>query len=182
MADELRQSLLISEASDCLLNLPVQSKGALHIPFNPKTRRYALTENLETAFFLFRDYVDVLEIDAVFRELESPKYYGGAPICFNLGVSLACLAVFVCVKACVIFAWFFVLLDPLVLFGGLWLIKKVVILLCVFRLDLLNKKRNSPLRSHLKVLNSTWTQRGVSWSLDSQNNFLTLTPVTSTTS
>ena len=173
---EMRQSLLLSEDSEGLLEVPLNSTGRLYLPYSQTRRRYVLQHSVESVCAFFRT-VRAEEVRTVLGELATEKLYSRPARWLNVLLTTAVLGTFLLAKALLCLLWFFVLLDPLVLIGGFWLLKRFAVLLCVIRLDLLSSHYHKPLRLYLRRLNSQWTRYGLQWTMEEKGAWLSLGPL-----
>lgn len=174
---EVRQSLLLSEGSEGLLEVPLKTAGRLYLPYSQTRGRYLLQQSAESVCVFFRGAVRKEEVKAVLGELATKKWYSRPPKWLNVVLTTAVLGAFLLVKVLLILLWFFILLDPLVLIGGFWLLKRLAVLLCVIRLDLLSSHYHKPLRRYLHNINSQWTRYGLEWTMEAKGAWISLGPL-----
>lgn len=177
MENSVRQSLLISEESEGLLELPLKTTGRIYLPYSQARKRYQLQQSVESVCAFFGGAVRAVEVRTVLQELEAERHYGSPPLWMNIALTAGVLVMFLLAKALMLLFWFFILLDPLVLIGGFWLIKRLAVLLCVIRLDLLSFHGHKSLRLYLRILNVQWANYGLQWTMEQRGAWLSVGPL-----
>lgn len=179
MTDSMRQSLLISEESEGLLDVPLKSTGTVYLPYLPAHNRFVLQQSVESVCALFGGAVKEAELVTVLKVLETPKYYGPPAKWLSMMMSLIVTVLLLLLKLLLFFFWCLVLMDPLVLIAGFWLVKRMAVLLCVVRVDYLALHYHKPLRKYMRDINSQWTRYGLVWTMESRGAWLSLGPAKS---
>ena len=159
---------------DAGLDLPVTQDACVIFPLDGAMRKFNIESGMTSAQEILRGQIPMETFREDLELLNHPSHLTPPLLVYRLFITLLVGLVLMVVIIFFTIIWFMTILDLVLLAVIVWILRKLFIILWVWRDTKLAQANFPGLRRYIGRLNSRYEEKGLRWTLDENGHWLQL--------